>query len=163
MLKLWCEFKVVKKKMWLCYLTEHPPPPPQKKKKKKSPRRFPGGSVVKTPPANTVDVGSNPGPRRFHMPQSNQAYVPQLLNLCSRTQKLNLLKPSHSRAHVLQQKKPPQWETWAPQLKGSPWWQQLERSPHSNEDPAKPKINTYNCKKSPRSNCHRYTSKVIAT
>ena len=99
MLKLWCEFKVVKKKMWLCYLTEHRPPQPQKKKKT-SPRRFPGGSVVKNPPANTVDVGSNPGPRRFHMPQSNQAYVPQLLNLCSRTQKLKLLKPSQEATAV---------------------------------------------------------------
>ena len=32
---------------------------------------FPGGAVVKNPPANAGDAGSSPGPGRFHMPQSN--------------------------------------------------------------------------------------------
>ena len=32
---------------------------------------FPGGAVVKNPPANTGDMGSNPGPGRSHMPWSN--------------------------------------------------------------------------------------------
>ena len=32
---------------------------------------FPGGAVVKNPPANTGDRGSSPGPGRSHMPQSN--------------------------------------------------------------------------------------------
>lgn len=32
---------------------------------------FPGGSVVKNPPANEGDVGSSPGPGRFHMPGGN--------------------------------------------------------------------------------------------
>ena len=32
---------------------------------------FPGGPVVKNLPANAGDPGSNPGPGRFHMPQSN--------------------------------------------------------------------------------------------
>ena len=32
---------------------------------------FPGGAVVKNPPANAGDTGSNPGPGRSHMPQSN--------------------------------------------------------------------------------------------
>ena len=32
---------------------------------------FPGGSVVKNPPANAGDTGSIPGPGRSHMPQSN--------------------------------------------------------------------------------------------
>ena len=31
---------------------------------------FPGGSVVKNPPANAGDTGSIPGPKRYHMPQS---------------------------------------------------------------------------------------------
>ena len=31
---------------------------------------FPGGSVVNSP-ATAEDMGSNPGPGRFHMPQSN--------------------------------------------------------------------------------------------
>ena len=32
---------------------------------------FPGGTVVKNPPANAGDVGSSPGPGRSHMPRSN--------------------------------------------------------------------------------------------
>ena len=34
-------------------------------------RDFPGGAVVKNPPANAGDMGSIPGPGRSHMPQSN--------------------------------------------------------------------------------------------
>ena len=32
---------------------------------------FPGGTVVKNPPANAGDTGSSPGPGRSHMPHSN--------------------------------------------------------------------------------------------
>ena len=32
---------------------------------------FPGGPVVKNPPANAGDMGSIPCPERFHMPWSN--------------------------------------------------------------------------------------------
>ena len=32
---------------------------------------FPGGSVVKNPPANAGDKGLIPGLGRFHVPQSN--------------------------------------------------------------------------------------------
>ena len=32
---------------------------------------FPGGAVVKNPPANAGDTGLSPGPGRSHMPQSN--------------------------------------------------------------------------------------------
>ena len=32
---------------------------------------FPGGTVVKNPPANAGDTSSSPGPGRSHMPQSN--------------------------------------------------------------------------------------------
>ena len=32
---------------------------------------FPGGAVVKNPPANAGDMGSIPGPGRSHMPQGN--------------------------------------------------------------------------------------------
>ena len=34
-------------------------------------RDFPGGALVKNPPANAGDMGSSPGPRRSHMPRSN--------------------------------------------------------------------------------------------
>ena len=37
----------------------------------KKTRDFPGGSVVKNPPANLGDTGSSPGPGRSHMPRSN--------------------------------------------------------------------------------------------
>ena len=44
----------------------------KKKRKKKSKKRdFPGGAVVKNPPANAGDMGSSPGPGRSHMPWSN--------------------------------------------------------------------------------------------
>ena len=32
---------------------------------------FPGGTVVKTPPANAGDTGLSPGPGRSHMLHSN--------------------------------------------------------------------------------------------
>ena len=32
---------------------------------------FPGGTVVKNPPANAGDTGLSPGPGRSHMQQSN--------------------------------------------------------------------------------------------
>ena len=37
----------------------------------KSKQGFPGGTVVKNPPANAGDTGSSPGPGRSHMPRSN--------------------------------------------------------------------------------------------
>ena len=38
---------------------------------KRNYRDFPGGAVVKNPPANAGDTGSSPGPGRSHMPRSN--------------------------------------------------------------------------------------------
>ena len=32
---------------------------------------FPGGAVIKNPPANAGDTGSSPGPGRSHMLRSN--------------------------------------------------------------------------------------------
>ena len=37
----------------------------------KKERDFPGGAVVKNPPANAGDTGSIPGLGRSHMPRSN--------------------------------------------------------------------------------------------
>ena len=40
--------------------------------KKKNPiADFPGGAVVKNPPANAGDMGLSSGPGRSHMPRSN--------------------------------------------------------------------------------------------
>ena len=43
---------------------------------------FPGGAVVKNPPANAGDTGSSRGLGRSHMPWSDWACEPQLLSLC---------------------------------------------------------------------------------
>ncbi|KAJ8781362.1 hypothetical protein J1605_011346 [Eschrichtius robustus] len=56
-------------------------------------RDFPGGTVVKNPPANTEDTGSSPDPGRFHMPRSNKTHAPQLLSLRSGVCKPQLLSP----------------------------------------------------------------------
>ena len=47
---------------------------------KQSGRDFPGGAVVKNPPANAGDKGSSPGRGRYNMPQSNKVRAPQLLS-----------------------------------------------------------------------------------
>ena len=41
------------------------------KKRKMEYRGFPGGSVVKNPPANARDMGAIPGLGRLHVPQNN--------------------------------------------------------------------------------------------
>ena len=56
---------------------------------------FPGGAVVKNPPANAGDMGSIPGPGRSHMPRSTKARAPQLPSLRSRAREPQLLKPAH--------------------------------------------------------------------
>ena len=53
---------------------------------------FPGGTVVKNPPANAGDTGSSLGLGRSHMPRSNEARLPQLLSLCSRAREPQMLK-----------------------------------------------------------------------
>ena len=39
--------------------------------KKQTNKEFPGGAVDKNLPAEAGDMGSIPGPGRFHMPRSN--------------------------------------------------------------------------------------------
>ena len=50
---------------------------------KESKKDFRGGVTDKNPPANAGDMGSIPGPGRFHMPRSNGAHELQLLCLCA--------------------------------------------------------------------------------
>ena len=40
---------------------------------------FPGGAVVKNPPANAGDTGLSPGLGRSNIPRNNKAREPQLL------------------------------------------------------------------------------------
>ena len=42
---------------------------------------FPGGPVVKNPPVNAENMGSIPGPGRFHMLRGNKGCGSQLLSL----------------------------------------------------------------------------------
>ena len=77
-------------------------------------RDFPGGTVVKNPPANVGDMGSIPGPGRFHMLRSNWACVPQLLSPCAAAAEAHM-----PRARAPQEK-PPQWEAHAPQQRVAP-------------------------------------------
>lgn len=53
-------------------ISYYPITPKEKKKKqlKRNCQNVPGGSVVGSPPANSGDLGSSPGPGRSHMPWS---------------------------------------------------------------------------------------------
>ena len=58
---------------------------------------FPGGAVVENPPANAGDTGSSPGLGGSHMPRSNWAREPQLLDLrawslCSATREATIVR-----------------------------------------------------------------------
>ena len=64
-------------------------------------RDFPGGAVVKNPPASAGDTGSSPALGRSHMPRSNSAHEPQLLSPRATT-----AEACAPRAHALQQEKP---------------------------------------------------------
>ena len=44
---------------------------------------FPGGAVVKNPPANAGNMSLIPGLGRSHMPRSNKTCEPQLLSPCT--------------------------------------------------------------------------------
>ena len=54
---------------------------------------FPGGAVVKNPPAKAGDMGSSPGPGRSLTLQSYKARAPQLLSLRPRARESQLLSP----------------------------------------------------------------------
>ena len=56
-------------------------------------KEFPGGPADRSPPANAGDTGSSPCPGGFHMPPSDQAFVPQLLSLCAAITEAHGLRP----------------------------------------------------------------------
>ena len=78
--------------------------------------------------------GLTPDPGRSHM-----RWAPQLLSQCSRAREPRPPKPLHPRACALQQQKPPQSEACALQPESSTCSLQLEKNPHSNEEPGQPK------------------------
>ena len=63
---------------------------------------FPGGTMVKNPPANSGNMGLSPGPGRSHMPWKNKAHASQLLSPRARTTEAHA-----PRAPAPQQEKPP--------------------------------------------------------
>ena len=69
-------------------------------------RGFPGGSVVKNPPAKARDTGLVPDQGRSHMLKSNQTRAPRLWTLYSGARKLQRPKPMRPRARARQQEKP---------------------------------------------------------
>ena len=64
---------------------------------------FPGGAVVKNPPANAGYMDLITGRGRSHMPQSNEARASQLLSPRATT-----IEARAPRAHAPEQEKPPQ-------------------------------------------------------
>ena len=102
----------MKDKLDLCLISYSGRCVSKQKVKKMSGPDFPGGPVVKNSAANAEDTGSILGPRRFHVAWGNQTRAPQLLSLCSRVLKLQLLKSELPRACASQWEK---WETQAPQ------------------------------------------------
>ena len=61
---------------------------------KKGKMGFPGGSVVKNPPANAGDTGSIPDPGRSHVLWGNQAGMQQPLSWCPRAQGTKTAEPT---------------------------------------------------------------------
>ena len=99
---------------------------------------FPGGPVVKNPPANAGDKGLIPGPGRFHMLRDNKACASQLLSQHPRTCELKpvCLQPvlSNKRSHFNEKSVYP---VYIIALTHHNW-----RKPAcSNEDPTQPYIN----------------------
>ena len=85
---------------------------------------FPGDSVVKSPPANSGGVGSIPGPGD---------------SMCCR-----VTRPMATNVAPALRRAPAPW--WGgcyneKHVSGGPRLPPLEKSSHSNEDPAQPKIN----------------------
>ena len=54
---------------------------------------FPGGSVVKNPPANTGDTSFIPSLGRFLMPRNNEGRVSQVLSLSTGARESQPLNP----------------------------------------------------------------------
>ena len=111
----------------------------------KAGRDFSGIPVDRNLPAKAGDTSSIPSLGRSYTPRSNKAHVPQLLSLCSRARQPQLLSPcaatteARSPRALLRNKRSHLSEK--PTLENSPCSPQLEKSPHSNEDPAQPKLN----------------------
>ena len=125
------------------------------KKRKRNFRVFPGGALVKNPPANagtqvralaqedpTCHGATKPVRHNYWAwalePTSHNywALEPQLLSSRATTTEAHA-----PRACALQQEKPPQWEAHAKQRRVAPTHCNYRKPAHTNEDPTRPKIN----------------------
>ena len=90
---------------------------------------FPGGPMVKNPPANIGGTGLIPGPGRFPDVEEQLSPYATTTEACL------------PRAYALQKEKSLQWKAHPPQWRVASLSPQLEKDAHSNEDPAQLKIN----------------------
>ena len=101
-------------------------------------------SLIWEDPASSTRCGTKPVCHNYWAcalePRSHNdwAHAPQIL------------EPEHRRACVLQQEKPPQWDTYLLQLERSSHLLQLGKSPHSTADPAQSKTDKLILKKKER-------------
>ena len=100
--------------------------------------------MVGSLPAKVGNMGSVPGLGRFCMSWGNGAHAPQLLSLCSRACKLQLLKPESPRVCARQQEKPLQRKAHIPQTERSPCSLQLEKAGKDQWRPSAAKNNKQN-------------------
>ena len=80
---------------------------------------------------------------KSHVPQSNWACALDPRSRNYWVHKPQRLKPAHARTGFPEQEKPPRWDVCTPRLESRPGSPHLEKSPHSNGDPARPKIINY--------------------
>ena len=88
---------------------------------------FPGGLVVKNPPASTGDTGLIPGPGRSHLLWDDQAHAPQLPSQCAQSLCSTRETITARRSHTTRRSSPHRHN-----------WRKPE---HSKEDPPQPKVN----------------------
>ena len=87
---------------------------------------FPGGTVVKNPPANAEDTGSIPGPGRSHMPRATKPMHHNHWD-CFRAREPQLLKPLGLEPGLCNKRS-----------------HRNEKPTYHKEDPTQPKVNKLN-------------------
>ena len=106
---------------------------------KRHARGFPGSSVEKSPPANSGDMGSLPGPGGY--PTCHRAPKPVGHNYwaCALEPRMRLIKPGCPRADALQLEKSWQREAHMPQLESSSQLTATREKHSRNGGPGQPK------------------------
>ena len=79
---------------------------------------FPGGPVIKNPPANAGDLGSSPSPGRSHMLRETKLLCHNYW-ACAPEPRAAAAEAEYPRARAPQQEEAPQWEACTPRLESS--------------------------------------------